>query len=250
MKRWLTRLGQILFVFSAGSVMAEETIKVGSMAKYPPYNYTNTQGVYTGIDVAIIESVLDELAIKVIHVPTPWKRAIVNFEGGQTDMLFQLSPSDERFKKWNMVGPFRENNRGYFVLHDSKIKDIKSVEQLRGLKVGTVLGYHYTKDFMQATFFTKDEVVEFPQNIHKLVRGRIDVVVENEYPFKLALAKTSEQARIRMLPSFASTGGRYVAFRKDKRGNKLAHLFREKLDEMISKGEITLIINAWVKGGQ
>ena len=250
MKKWLTRLGLTLFVFSVGSVLAEETIRVGSMAKYPPYNFMNTQGEYTGIDVAIIESVLDELAIKVIHVPTPWKRAIKNFEGGQTDMLFQLSPSSERFKKWNMVGPIRENNRAYFVLHDSEIKDIKSVEQLRGLKVGTVLGYQYTKDFMQATFFTKDEVVEFPQNIHKLVRGRIDIVLENEYPFKLALSKISEQKRIRMLPSFASTGGRFVAFRKDKKGNKLAHLFQKKLDEKISKGEITLIINTWVKKGQ
>ena len=250
MKIGLVALGQILLVFSLTSnALAQETIKVGSMAKYPPYNFTNLQGEYTGIDVAIIESVLSELAIKVIHVPTPWKRAIQNFEGGQTDMLFQLSPSEERFKKWNMVGPFRENNRAYFVLHDSKIKDIKSIEELRGLKVGIVLGYHYTEEFMQAKFFTKDKVVEFPQNIHKLVRGRIDVVVENEYPFKLALAKTSEKTRIRMLPSFASVGGRYVAFRKDEKGNKLARLFQEKLEEKISKGQITLIINAWVKKG-
>jgi len=45
-------------------------------------------------------------------------------------------------------------------------------------------------------------------------------------------------------------GGRYVAFRKDEKGNKLARLFQEKLEEKISKGQITLIINAWVKKGQ
>jgi len=251
MKIGLVALGKILIVLSLTSyALAQETIKVSSMAKYPPYNFTNLQGEYTGIDVAIIESVLTELAIKVIHVPTPWKRALQNFEGGQTDMLFQLLPTDERFAKWNMVGPFRENNRGYFVLRNSKIKDIQSVEELRGLKVGTVLGFGYPEDFMQARFFTKDEVVEISQNIQKLIRGRVDIVVENEYPFKHELGKTGEPGQIRMLPTYASIDARYVAFRKDKRGNKLARLFQEKLEEKISKGQITLIINAWVKKGQ
>ncbi len=250
MKIGLVALGQILLVFLlTSSALAQETIKVGSMAKYPPYNFTNLQGEYTGIDVAIIESVLSELAIKVIHVPTPWKRALHNFEGGQTDMLFQLSPSAERFVKWNMVGPFRENNMGYFVLRDSKIKDIKLVEELRGLKVGTVLGFNYPKEFLQAKFFTKDEVVDISQNLQKLIRGRVDIVVENEYAFKHALEKASKPGQIRMLPTFSSVAARYVAFRKDEKGNKLARLFQEKLEEKISKGQITLIINAWVKKG-
>ena len=227
------------------NAFSQESIKIGSMDKYPPYNFKGKGGKYIGIDVAIIEAVLNELGIKAIHVPTPWKRALVDFETGKTDMLFQLAPKPERFEKWNMVGPLRDNNRAYFVKNDSKIVDIKSIKELKGLKVGTIRGYVYPDEFMQADYFKKQEVTNIKQNVIKLSKGRIDIVVENEYPFKYELNKLRIEHGIRMLPTFASKHVRYAAFHKDKKGNELSKIFQKNLDELISSGMIKSIIDNW-----
>ncbi len=64
------------------------------------------------------------------------------FQNGTTDILCQLTLTPERRDKWNMVGPIRNNNRAYYVKIDSKINDVTALNDLKGLIVVTIMGYH------------------------------------------------------------------------------------------------------------
>ncbi len=232
-------------LYVSPSVWAQETIKIGSMQNYAPYNFKGESGRYIGIDVAIVEAVLTKIGISFAHAPRPWKRALLEFERGTTQMLFQLKPSPERFEKWHMVGPIRPNNRGYFVRHDSDILDIKTIGDLEGLAVGIVGGYKFSDAFKNAKNFRKYEVTNVEQNVHKLNLGRVDVVIENVIPFQYQIRKLGFEGKMRMLPTFAETGERYVAFQKDEQGKNLAKIFQKTLDELIANAAIQSIIDTW-----
>ncbi len=222
---------------------SEESIKIGSMEHYAPYNFEGEDGKYIGIDVAIIEAVLTELDITFTHLPRPWKRAVVEFEDGDTEMLFQLTLTPERSEKWHMVGPIRPNNRGYFVKHDSPIQDITTIQDLKGFSVGIIRGYTYPKEFVNADYFTKEKVTNIKQNVWKLEMGRVDVVLENVIPFQYYARKLGFEDRIRMLPTLAQEGERYVAFQKNERGEHLSTMFQKKLDRLIANGTIQAILD-------
>ncbi len=215
------------------------------MQNYAPYNFERADGKYVGIDVAIIQTVLSELGLKAIHEPRPWTRAVVEFEEHKTDSLFQLTSTSERLLKWNMVGPIRSNAKAYFVRFDSKIKDIKSLNDLTGLTVGVIRGYSFSDEFLQADNFEKEPVTDIVQNVVKLALGRVDIIIGNELPFKLESNKQGYTETIRMLPTPISVSNRYIAFHKDAKGNALAKRFQDKLDELKLNGSVQHIIDTW-----
>jgi len=234
----------LCFIFYMGSVASsKEVLKIGSMENYAPYNFKK-DGKYTGLDVEIIETVFNELGVKVKHIPKPWKRALIEFESGKTDSLFQLTPKPERFKKWNMV-ELRSNDSVYFVKSDSPIVDIKSIKELTGLRVGVGRGFSYGGEFDTATSFHREEVESTKQNISKLLLGRVDIIRENEIPVKYELKQMNLEAKIRMLPTPGSKAKRYIAFHRDKRGNMLAKKFTDQLNSLKENGKLKEIFKKW-----
>lgn len=235
----------LLFISGIPGSTSAQHINIGSAEKFPPFNYTDKGGNYIGIDVTIIEMILDEIEVTYSHKPRPWKRAIAEFESGRTDMLFQLTPKPERFTNWYMVGPIRKNISAYFVKADSKIQEIKSLSDLKGLRVGVMNGYKYFKEFDEANIFTKDPVHHTVQNVRKLFKGRVDVVIETEQVFKYEIKMADLEGAIRMLPTPAVESTRYAAFRRTYKGKHLSELFQNKLDELKSKGVIQQTVDTW-----
>jgi len=244
-KKLITSTLMILVTFFIPKVLSQESIKIASMDNFAPYNSRGKDGAYIGIDVAIIEAVLNELGIKYTHMPLPWNRAVIEFEKGTADMLFQLEMTPERYEKWNMVGPIRKNNFAYFVQKDSNIRDIKMIKDLKGLDIGLIRGYSYSKEFLDADYLTKAYVTDITQNVNKLMRGRIDIVMENELPFKYESKKMGFENVFRMLPTYSSESERYVAFPKNKKGIRIARRFQKKLNELKSNGSIQSILDNW-----
>ncbi len=235
----------IFVLLSAINSHSQESIKIGSMQNYAPYNFESKNGKYIGIDVAIIETVLSELGLTAVHEPRPWPRAVIEFEEYKTDALFQLTATTERFLNWNMVGPIRSNARVYFVRANSSITDITSINDLKGLNVGVIRGYAYSDEFMKANDFEKEYVTDIVQNVMKLALGRVDIVIANKLPFKLETKMQEHENTIRMLPTPILVSERYIAFHKDEKGNALAKRFQIKLDELKLNGRVQKIIDSW-----
>lgn len=237
---------RLILFLALANFTCSETIRAGSMVNFTPFNFYNDQGVYDGIDVAIIERAASELNIDIVHHPRPWKRALADFKNEETEMLFQLVATQERFEQWNMVGPIRNNNSVWFVKKVSPIKDIVSLEELLGHRVGTVHGFTYWKEFDQSRFFVRSPGLNVDINIQRILSDRVDISLESELVLKYAVVKSNSAELIRVLPTPAIESERYIAFHKDEDGDRLAKLFQNKLDEFRAKGAIQEIINEWL----
>ena len=235
----------LAILFGIPSLSAAETLKIGSMENFSPFNFNDGSGDVVGIDVDIIETVLSEMKLSAVHKPLPWKRAIAEFENGKLDILFQLAPTPERFEKYTMVGPIRSNNRAWFVRKDSELKDVLSLTDLDGLRVGTILGFSYPEDFTSASNFTKDPAKNISTNVNKLAATRLDIVLESEIPFLFEASKLGLSEEFRMLPSYAVESERWIAFQKSDRGRELGKEFQKKLDALHERQGVTSIIQKW-----
>jgi len=226
------------------SVKAEEW-KLGSMDGYPPFNYYNQSGNYVGVDVSIINAVLAEVNVTPIHVPKPWKRALLDFETGKTDMLFQLVINSERSEKWEMVGPLRYTTTLFMVQKDSTLKKYTSLKDLELLSIGTGAAFKYGDEFDSANFLNKVENSDPKQNVGMLALDRLDVVIGSYLTLRYHARAIGVEEKIRFLHPPLMVKPRYVAFAKTPSGQKKAARFREALNKLRKAGKIEEIIKNW-----
>ncbi|CUH77447.1 putative amino-acid ABC transporter-binding protein precursor [Tritonibacter multivorans] len=225
----------------AQTAHAAGTVRISSMEGFAPFNYTNEAGTYVGLDTAVVDAVFEALGVSVEHAPRPWKRALAEFEHGDTDVLFQFKHNDTRDAKWHIVR-LRSNNQAYFVTAGSDVQDITSLEDLSGLTVGVMAGFSYNDAFDAASNFKKAAAPSLEANIKKLKAGRVDVVIANEAVFDHTARTLGLSDAFRTMPTPATKGARYIGFQKTPEGIALGDKFKAKLEEMQSSGAVDDIV--------
>lgn len=219
---------------------ASAPIVIGSMESFAPFNYYNDAGDYVGLDTEVINAVFASLGIAYEHAPRPWKRALLEFNSGVTDVLFQFTPTEERAVKWHGV-KLRNNNQAYYVTPASPIEDIASLADLDGLTVGTIAGFTYSAEFDRAANFEKVVTKTFDAHLRILLAGRADVIIANEVTFEHAVEQMGLSASFRKLPTYAIQSERWIAFQKTPEGIALGNRFKAQLETMRASGALAAL---------
>ncbi len=109
-----------------------------------------------------------------------WSRVVGLAKSGQVDGYFPEYFSESVKAYAVFSDPFPGGPIGFFKL---KRKDISfnRLEDLKGLKIGTVKGYVNTKEFDAADYLNKDAVKDDLTNFKKLAAGRLDLVVADKF---------------------------------------------------------------------
>lgn len=224
----------------AGCLKAESWV-VGSMEGFAPFNYTVGEE-YVGIDVQILNEAAQSIGVVLNHQPLPWNRALLDFQIGNLDALFQLAPTPERFDKWHMVGPLRRT-RTVFVTHkDSLLQDVRSLDDLEGLVVGVVAGFTYEDRFDHHPDLAREVSKDDFTNIRKLLLGRSDVIVGGYATLSHVAEELNASDMLRFLPTPLVEQDRYIAFPRDERGAGQAVRLQEALEQMHRAGRIEDIV--------
>jgi polar amino acid transport system substrate-binding protein len=212
------------------------------MDDYPPYCWNMPGKGPVGLDVELVSAILDRAGAPYDIQQMAWGRAMAGLEQGRCDLLFGLVPSEQRFRDFLMVGPFRYGETVFAVRADSAIT-FQTLDDLAGLTVGTTQRYHYVDEFENATQFTRDPARTPGLSLLKLVAGRVDLVVGN----RLALAWKAKQEgisdKIRFLPKPLSVLPHYLALPRD-RGEKAARLDAARRS-LIADGGLEAIMERW-----
>lgn len=209
---------------------------------YPPYCWNMPGKGPVGLDVELVSAMLDRAGAPYDIQQMAWGRAMAGLEQGRCDILFGLVPTEQRFRDFLMVGPFRHGETAFAVRADSTIT-FQTLDDLAGLTVGTTQRYRYEPAFENATHFTRDPARTLGLSLLKLVAGRVDLVVGN----RLALAWKAKQEgisdKIRFLPKPLSVLPHYMALPRD-RGDKAARLEAAR-QSLIDDGGLDAIIGRW-----
>jgi len=146
---------------------------------WAPYVYEEN-GQPSGLDYEISAEVLRRLGVEVEWQFLPWKRCLLAFEQGQADGILDIFRIPEREAQMLFVEePLSEVE---FVLFHARSRPYpyRSLEDLRDLVIGTSPGYWYNDQaFRDSRLFSREEAPSHEANLGKLVRQRVDLVVND-----------------------------------------------------------------------
>ncbi|WP_207264260.1 transporter substrate-binding domain-containing protein [Desulfovibrio sp. Huiquan2017] len=166
----------ILLLFPSQCVLAKRGVRLVCDI-WPPYQ-TETQNGYSGLAVDVVRKVYARLGVEDVEIMAlPWKRALDMIRFGDADGLFSANYTPERAVY--LYYPEEPLFESPWVVWTRKGLTVQNLDDLKGLKIGVVLGYTYTPEFWKfiQVYCTVEEVHSDEINFRKLALGRLDATV-------------------------------------------------------------------------
>lgn len=212
-------------------------------SELPPYAYTKNDQA-AGFNVDIIQAVFDRMGVEIEIQIVPWQRALHSIKHGNADALFPLFKTPERKQYTDFSIPFTHEIKALFVRKDSPIIWNDDLNRLSQHKLGRVRG-HSSGPLLDAlikrNIIMVDEATDSRQNISKLQKGRIDIIIETTQTIWFELAKTKQTKSVKMLTEIATIPG-YLGFSKKRDHQKTIHQFNSTLQAMMVDGSYQKIL--------
>ncbi len=222
-------------------VLDKGELVLGMDVNYPPMGFRNGNGEITGFDVELAQEVCDRLGIKLTCHPIDWEKKEELLNSGQIDCIWNgLSVTDERRENMLLSEPYLENELLFTV---SKNSVIKSVDDLKGKKVGVQSGSSAYDVIKEASF--SDDIILVPMEdnvmlLNGLKQGELDSVFTDSIVIYY-IARESED--FVLLRKSYSDEEMAVGFRKGDAA--LRDKVQEILFDMKADGRLAEISSKW-----
>ena len=199
---------------------------------YPP-DEMHINGVLTGFNIELIQSVANSISISVEFESYPWKRAVKVFKDGEGDAITYFSKNSAReryalFLKGNIL-----SESHYHFITNSKRKDKISFQgELKDLSqytLGMQRGYAYNEELNQAQFKSKILLNSVYQMTSLIRAKRIDLAVLTSVEYK-AQKGTEGFSNIEILSPAIFSDTSYLAFSKIRNTNNNAEKFAKAME--------------------
>ncbi|SMF60215.1 substrate-binding periplasmic protein [Pseudobacteriovorax antillogorgiicola] len=157
---------------------AEGKIIKMTTLNWEPYYGENLKN--QGVITELVNESFKRVGLRTTIEFMPWQRAMILVESGQYDILMGAYHTKDREKKFFISDPIY-NVKIRIVAHkDSKIRNYKSLVDLKGFKIGVSQGFANREDFDKADYLIKDVAKSPLLNIRKLLTRRVDMIVISE----------------------------------------------------------------------
>ncbi|HSC83941.1 MAG TPA: transporter substrate-binding domain-containing protein [Pseudomonas sp.] len=146
---------------------------------WAPYVYEEN-GQPAGLDYEISREVLRRLKVDVQWQFMPWKRCLLEFEQGKADAILDIFHLAEREPYMLFVEEPLSDVQFVLFYARNRPYPYHQLEDLRDLLIGTSPGYWYNDQaFRDSKLFSREEAPSHEANFGKLVRHRVDLVVND-----------------------------------------------------------------------
>jgi polar amino acid transport system substrate-binding protein len=236
---------------SGSSAAAFTTVEAGKLhmatnAAFPPYEMTDDNGGYEGIDVEIATKIAEKLGLELVVDDMDFSSVITAVQGGKSDIAMAgLTVNEERKKNVDFTDSYATGVQVVIVPEDS---DIQSVDDLSKDKmIGTqeaTTGYIYCSDTPENGGFGADHVIAYTNGataVQALLSGKVDAVVIDSAP---------AQEYVKANPGLKILDTAYVtedyAIGVSKENNALLSAVNDALNQLISDGTVQSIIDKYI----
>ncbi|WP_370853069.1 transporter substrate-binding domain-containing protein [Pararhizobium haloflavum] len=220
-------------------------LRIASSGAYPPFSLVNDQNEVVGFDVSIGKAIAERMGVEPVVTTTAWDGIIAGLLANKYDTIIgSMSITPEREKAVDFVGPYYHAGRAIFVTEDS---DVETLEDLQDATIGVTLGETHEKWAREQSDMGWDlrTYKGLPELLLELENGRIEAMVIDSIPGRVAITKEGRPIRELELPDLE--GGSVevgIAIRKDNPELKAA--MQEALDAIMEDGTYEDIAMEWV----
>ena len=132
MKRLIAVLlaGILLLTACAGPVQTDRLRVLTE--EYPPYNYTDAQGVLTGSSTALVKAVMGKLGLDTKIEVMPWAQAYELVLNNPNVALYSMARTPERERSFMWVGPVGSYENWLYAKKGSAVR-VNSLEEARAV---------------------------------------------------------------------------------------------------------------------
>jgi len=224
---------------SAAPAKAAE-ITIGTEGTYSPFTFHDKGGALTGFDVEMAEEVCKRINRTPRFIETKWDGMIAGLDAKRYDMVAnEVAVRPDRLEKYDMSDPYIVSRAVLIVAGNNTA--IKSLDDLKGKKVGQSLDSNYRK-IAEDHGATNTVVEGFNQAIDLLTSGRIDATLNDSLSY-LDLKKQRPELQIKTV--YEEPNATSNAFLLRKGSTDLVQQINKALADMKSDGTSLKISQKW-----
>ncbi len=251
MKKFIARMVILIWFFAGLTAYgAEPTVKIAT-GEWPPFMSKNLTN-YGFITHIVTESFAME-GVKAEYLFYPWARAMQNVKRGEVNASSAWYCSKEREQSFLFSDPLFLEQQVFFHLADNPF-DWKTIDDLKGKRIGATIGYFYGEDFKKgedSKLYEVERVSSDEINFKKLLAGRIDAALASLFVGNDILKKNFSPKDISKITSHSQpihNGPLHLIFPKTTNGKKWLTVFNKGLGKMKAGGRIDTISDNALKG--
>ncbi|WP_228568549.1 basic amino acid ABC transporter substrate-binding protein [Campylobacter sputorum] len=219
-------------LFLATCINANDILKVGTNATYPPFEYIDQNSKITGFDIDLIDELSKRIGFKYEIVNMGFDALIPALKSGKIDAIAAaMSATPQRIKAVDFTNPYY-TTENLFIKKSSNTA-INSKYDLKGKKIGVQLG---TVQEIAAREIKDSKVVptkDIFNSIMALKNNKVDAVLVDSSIGYGYLNKNNDLAEFLKEPD--GSEGFSIAFDKNKH-TELIKKINEEVDKMKQDG--------------
>ena len=218
--------------------------KVISLAttEWPPYVSQNL--VNNGFASEIMTEAFTRVGYTVKVSFMPWKRALLKVQEGRYDAAYPAYSSEERARTYALSKAFSLAPVGFYKRKDRDIS-YRTLRDLQPYRIGVVRGYVNTVAFDAVDFLEKDIADNDEQNLIKLLKGRVDLIVIDKLTAHYLINTMIPEGRRELEflnPPLAEQHMHVLFSRQTKDYEKIRDDFHQGLQQIVDDGTIQRIL--------
>lgn len=195
---------------------------------WAPYVYDD-KGSMRGLDYETTVIVFQRLGVEVEWQFLPWKRCLAMLDQGHADGALDIFHSHERDAL--LLYPSEPLSAVEFVLFyaNDRPHPAQTLDDLRGLTVGTSPGYLYGEAFSESSLFDREPAPSHEANFGKLSLGRIDLVITDRRVGQHVIKAMGLEGKVSQAPLVVSRQPQFLAVRRGAGMDLLVQRFAAEL---------------------
>lgn len=223
----------------------EKVLKMATSADFAPFESRDPSGEFIGFDIDLANYIADELGYKLEIEDMKFDGLIGALQTNRVDIVLAgMSATEKRDENVDFSIAYNHSGEMFVTLKDS---DIKTIDDLKGKKLGVQLGTiqeEGAKKLQETADFEIKPVDNATTLIQELLTNRIDVAYLDK---SVATGYIKEQGLAGFDDPTTSSPGMAVAFPE---GSDLVDDVNKVLEAMKENGKLKELEDKWLKDQQ
>ena len=216
-------------------------IRIGMEGTYRPFGFHQADGTLAGFEKELGDLIAADLGVTAEYIETPWDSLIAGVDSNRYDIVINnVSPTEERQKKYDFSTPYLYSEPKVAVLKDSPLQNVSEIS-------GKTSAQSETSNFRKIMEEKGAQIVTitgFDEAVEMVNSGRADMTANDSVTFA-EYQKEHSDSKLRLLEGSLGSGTN-AAVLMPKNQQALVDAVNESIKKHLDNGDLKAIYIKYV----